>query len=55
MIKHNFSPNQHLIYDKNGILNPSNKFPEELKNDIINYFKERKEDDLPQYSRLKKY
>jgi len=53
LIKHSFSPNQHLTYDKKGLLIPTNNFPEDLKKDIINYFKERKEDDLPQYLRLK--
>jgi hypothetical protein len=47
LIKHNFSPTEHLRYDNNGILIPSENFSEEFKKDILNYFKERKEDDIP--------
>jgi hypothetical protein len=45
LIKHNYSPIIHLKYDENGILVPTDKFTENFKNDILNYFKERKEDD----------
>jgi hypothetical protein len=45
LIKHNYSPYQHLSYDKQGILIPTSNFSEEFKEDIYNYFKERKEDD----------
>ena len=45
LVKHNFSPVNHLTYDTKGILIPTACFPEELKSDILKYFKERKEDD----------
>jgi len=45
LIKHNYSPNNHLTCDKQGILIPSPNFSQEFKEDIYNYFKERKEDD----------
>jgi len=45
LINHKFSPKQHLKYDRQGILVPTAKFPEELKEDIMNYFRERKEDE----------
>jgi hypothetical protein len=45
LMKHNYSPIIHLKYDENGILVPTDKFTENFKNDILNYFKERKEDD----------
>jgi hypothetical protein len=45
LIKHNFSPNIHLKYNEDGLLIPTDKFSEEFKNDIIKYFRERKEDD----------
>jgi hypothetical protein len=45
LIKHQFSPIQHLIYDSFGLLIPTAEFTEEFKNDIMNYFKERKEDE----------
>lgn len=45
LVKHAFSPATHLTYDEKGILIPTAAFPEEFKKDILNYFKERKEDD----------
>jgi len=42
--KHNYSI-KYLQYDKIGILEPSAHFPEKLKEEIMNYFIERKEDD----------
>lgn len=45
LINHNFSPKQHLKYDRQGILVPTAKFSEEFKDDIMNYFRERKEDE----------
>ena len=44
-MNHQYSPYNHLIYDKIGILIPTESFSQEFKNDILNYFKERKEDD----------
>jgi hypothetical protein len=44
-MKHSFSPMKHLTYDDKGIIIPSKDFSEEFKTDIMNYFKERKEDD----------
>lgn len=45
LVKHDFSPETHLTYDAKGIIIPTAVFPEEFKKDILNYFKERKEDD----------
>jgi len=45
LMNHNYSPIEHTTYDKNGILIPTDKFTEEFKDDILNYFKERKEDE----------
>jgi hypothetical protein len=45
LIRHQYSPIQHLTYDSFGILIPTEQFSEEFKNDILDYFKERKEDD----------
>jgi hypothetical protein len=45
LMEHSFSPGKHLTYDDKGILIPSKEFPEEFKKDIMNYFRERKEDD----------
>lgn len=45
LIKHNFSPTNDIKYDSKGILIPSKTFSTEFKEDILNYFKERKEDE----------
>jgi hypothetical protein len=45
LMKHEFSPNQHLTYDSFGILIPTAEFSQEFKKDIMDYFKERKEDE----------
>jgi hypothetical protein len=45
LIKHKYSPSEHLVYDASGILVPTQNFSQEFKEDIYNYFLERKEDD----------
>jgi len=45
LIKHNYSPIEHVSYDKMGVLQPSDKFSDHFKKDIMNYFIERKEDE----------
>jgi hypothetical protein len=45
LINHNYSPINDIKYDSNGILIPTKEFNQEFKNDILNYFQERKEDD----------
>ena len=45
LMKHKFSPIEHLTYDSQGILIPTNSFPQGFKEDIMNYFNERKEDE----------
>jgi hypothetical protein len=44
LIKHGYSPNIHIKYDEKGIIIPNMDFSIEFKQDIMNYFKERKED-----------
>ena len=44
IIKHNYSPTLHLTTDEKGILVPTHYFTEEFTEDIMNYFRERKED-----------
>jgi hypothetical protein len=46
LIDYQYSPIKHLSYDSNGILIPSREFSEEFKDAIMNYFRERKEDDF---------
>ena len=43
LIEHQYSPLQHLSYDEVGILVPIKLFSNEFKQDIMKYFKERKE------------
>ena len=45
LIKHNYSPIEHVSYDKMEVLQPSDKFSDHFKADIMNYFIERKEDE----------
>ena len=45
LMKHLYSPINHLKYDKTGILIPTELFTKDFKNDIMTYFKERKEDE----------
>lgn len=45
LINHQYSPIQHLTYDDIGILIPTKLFSKEFKKDIMQYFKDRKEDE----------
>jgi hypothetical protein len=45
LMKHLYSPIKHLKYNEIGILIPTELFTKDFKNDIMTYFKERKEDD----------
>jgi hypothetical protein len=45
LMEHKFSPINHITYDNRRILIPTNTFSEQFKEDIMNYFKERKEDE----------
>jgi hypothetical protein len=36
---------KHLTYDAKGILIPTEEFSDEFKDDIMDYFRERKEDE----------
>ena len=45
LMKYNYSPYTHITYDSSGILIPRSTFSKEFKDEILNYFKERKEDE----------
>jgi hypothetical protein len=45
LIRHQYSPYRHLAYDASGILIPTNDFPEKCKEEIMEYFNGRKEDE----------
>ena len=45
LINHQYDPYEHITYDKNGLLIPSEKCPSELLDDIYQYFSERNEDE----------
>ena len=44
LMKYNYSPIEHITYNNVGILIPTDTFSNDFKEDILNYFKERKED-----------
>ena len=45
LVKYQYDPYVHMTFDKIGLIVPTPECPEELLKDIMNYFKERKEDD----------
>jgi hypothetical protein len=45
LINNKYSPINDVTYDSVGILIPTQNFNEDFKNEIMNYFQERKEDD----------
>jgi hypothetical protein len=45
LLKHNFDPLEHIVFDKMGLMIPSPTCSQELLDDIMNYFKERNEDE----------
>ena len=45
LLKHNYDPSIHIIKNKKGLLVPSDACPKELLVDIMNYFKQRNEDE----------
>ena len=44
MATHKFQPS-YITYDENGVIVPTHLFPDDFKNDIMTYFKERNEDE----------
>ena len=46
LVKNKYSPYKHIVHDTNGIIQPSLECPPSLSEDILNYFKERNEDDF---------
>ena len=45
LMNYKFSPYNHIKYDSSGVIIPTNYFSQEFKDEIYNYFKERKEDE----------
>lgn len=45
LVKNNYSPEIHIKHDENGLLIPTEQFSEIFKEEILNYFKSRQEDD----------
>jgi hypothetical protein len=45
LMKYNYSPITHITYDSSGIIIPRSTFSQEFRDEILNYFKERKEDE----------
>ena len=48
LINHQYSPYKHMTYDDKGLIIPSKDCPPELLNDILDYFKNRNEDEMVQ-------
>jgi hypothetical protein len=44
LIDNNYSPDLHITYNEQGIIVPTEHFTSKFKEDIMNYFRERKED-----------
>ena len=45
LVNHQFSPNKDITHDSNDLIIPTSNFSQDFKNDIMNYFIERKEDE----------
>ena len=45
LVDNGFSPDEHLEYNKDGLLIPSAACPQKIVDDILKYFKERNEDE----------
>ena len=45
LLKYDYNPVMHVKYNKQGIIVPTNAFPQEFKDDIMSYFLERNEDE----------
>lgn len=45
LLRYNYSPLVHIAYDSNGIMIPSPQFPKAFIQDILDYFKQRNEDE----------
>jgi hypothetical protein len=45
LMKYSYTPILHIKYNKDGIIIPTYFFPKDFTDEILNYFKERKEDD----------
>jgi hypothetical protein len=45
LVDNKYHPGEHITKNKDGILIPTESFPNKLKSDILNYFKERNEDE----------
>lgn len=45
LLKYSYDPSTFIKYDENGIIVPSEKMPDGFTNDILEYFKERNDDE----------
>jgi hypothetical protein len=45
LVNHKYDPYNHVEVNNDGLIVPTETFPEQLKNDILKYFKERNEDE----------
>jgi hypothetical protein len=45
LLKYNYDPNKNVKYDESGLIVPTNDSPIDFLNEILNYFKERNDDE----------
>jgi len=45
LVKHGYAPSLHIKKNEKGLIVPTQQFPEQLKMDILEYFKQRNEDE----------
>jgi hypothetical protein len=45
LVKHNYDPLIHISYNNDGIIVPTKLFNQKLKEEIMQYFEERNEDE----------
>jgi len=46
LIQHGYEPSKYITYNDEGLIIPTEEFPEALKEDILGYFRDRNEDEL---------
>lgn len=54
LLKHDYSPTLHVTHDKEGVLVPTKDCPKEMLREIMEYFRERNEDEFYQEPNLYK-
>ena len=53
LLKYNYDPIKDIKYDENGIIVPTDNFPQEFIDDILKYFKQRNDDEYYELKAIK--